>query len=100
MSTDETQGQEAPERFTAATDEEDTEGHRFTAMSGDAEGAEAPSVRTAVRTADRAEDDDTEGHRFTAKTGDPDFGGQELGVHTAARDDDDDTEGHIKVGGH
>ena len=94
MSADDTQGQEAPERFTAATDEEDTEGHVRTAMSGDAEGGQAPSVRTSP---DRAEQDDTEGHVRIAMSGDPDFGGQELGVHTAARDDEDDTEGHVRT---
>jgi hypothetical protein len=96
MSTDETQGQEAPERFSAETEDEDTEGHVRTALGGDAEGGQAPSVRTAVRTADRAEDDDTEGHVRTAMGGDPDFGAQELGVRTAARDDEDDTEGHVR----
>jgi hypothetical protein len=78
MSTDETQGQEAPERLIAATDDEDTEGHRFTAATEDG--------------------DDTEGHRFTAKTGDE--GPKDAGVHTSARsDDEDDTEGHVKHGG-
>jgi hypothetical protein len=100
MSTDETNGQEAPGVRTAETEDEDTEGHVRTAMGGDAEGGpDQPSVRTAVRTADKAEQDDTEGHVRTAMGGDPDFDGKELGVRTAARDDDD-TEGHVKVGGH
>ncbi len=99
MSTDETQGQEAPERLIAETEEEDTEGHVRTAMGGDAEGAQAPSVRTAVRTADRVEEDDTEGHVRTAMGGDPAAGGAELGVRINARDDEDDTEGHVKHGG-
>jgi hypothetical protein len=117
MSTDETNGQEAPGVRTAETEDEDTEGHVRTAMGGDAEGGpQEPGVRTAdrddqddteghvrtaVRTADRDEQDDTEGHVRTAMGGDPDFGSQELGVRTADRpDEDDDTEGHVKVGGH
>jgi hypothetical protein len=102
MSTDETSGQEVPGVRTAKTDEEDTEGHVRTAMGGDAEsGADQPSVRTSVRTADTSEQDDTEGHVRTAMGGDPDFGSQQPSVRTAAKDDDeDDTEGHIKVGGH
>ena len=97
MSTDETNGQAAPGVRTAKTDEEDTEGHVRTAMGGDAEsGDQQPSVRTAVRTADRVEEDDTEGHKFTAVSGDPDFGSQQPSVHTSATADEDDTEGHVK----
>ena len=58
MTTDETQGQEAPERFPAETEEEDTEGHRYIAMTGD-EGSQAPGVHPAARP---DEEDDTEGH--------------------------------------
>jgi hypothetical protein len=58
MSTDETQGQEAPERYNAETEEEDTEGHVHPAMTGDP-GSQELGVHPAARPDD---EDDTEGH--------------------------------------
>ncbi len=82
MSTED--GQEAPELRTGATDDEDTEGHRYLAKED--------------------KEDDTEGHKFTEKftekSSDPDFGSQAPSRQIYASSDEDDTEGHIKTGGH
>jgi hypothetical protein len=84
MGTDKADEQEGAGLRTDATDDEDTEGHRYTAKDD--------------------KEDDTEGHRFTEKftekSSDPDFGSQAPSRQIYASSDEDDTEGHIKVGGH
>ncbi len=61
MSTDDPKGQEAPERFTAdKEEEEDTEGHRYTALNSDPDF----DARTASRGASEADEgDDVAGHQ-------------------------------------
>ena len=84
MGTDKADGQEDAALRTDATEDEDTEGHRYTAKDD--------------------KEDDTEGHRFTEKftekSSDPDFGSQAPSRQIYASSDEDDTEGHVKVGGH
>ena len=73
MSTEQGNEQEAPGVHTAATEDEDTEGHRFTANTEDSErGSQAPNGRFLAKD----EEDDTEGHVHTAMSSDPDFGAQ------------------------
>jgi hypothetical protein len=84
MGTDKADGQEDAALRTDKTEDEDTEGHRYTAKED--------------------KEDDTEGHRFTEKftekSSDPDFGSQAPSRQIYASADEDDTEGHVKVGGH
>ncbi len=59
MSTDETNEQEAPGRHASETDDEDTEGHRFTSQTSDPDfDSRAPSSKASAA----PDEDDTEGH--------------------------------------
>jgi hypothetical protein len=84
MGTDKADGQEDAALRTDETEDEDTEGHRYTARDD--------------------KEDDTEGHKFAEKfaekSSDPDFGSQAPSKQIFASADEDDTEGHAKVGGH
>ena len=85
MTTDESNQQEAPERFASEADD-DTEGHNKMHLTG---APEAPE-----RLASEA-DDDTEGHIKMHQTSDPDFAAQAPSRQTTATPEEDDTEGHV-----